>query len=120
MHRAYPGAPVPIYRLMFTQHIAFGFPPADWALDAYLRLLVLEQPGAPWMVAGLGVELGELKDVAVDRGGHMRLGLEDAPMGCTLDNLSLVRQARERIERAGRELAGAAQVRVRLQRATAD
>ena len=120
LHRAYPGAPVPVYRLMFTQHIAFGFPPADWALDAYLRLLALEQPGAPWMVAGLGVELGELMDVAVDRGGHVRVGLEDAPMGCTLDNLSLVRQARERIERAGGELASAAQVRARLQRAAAD
>lgn len=118
LHRCYPGAPVPIYRLMFSQHIAFGFPPADWALDAYLRLLALEQPGAPWMVAGLGVELGELVEAAVERGGHVRVGLEDAPMGCTLDNLSLVRQARQRIERAGGELAGAAQVRERLQRTT--
>ncbi|HEX6363843.1 MAG TPA: 3-keto-5-aminohexanoate cleavage protein, partial [Albitalea sp.] len=79
LHKAYPGAPVPIYRLMFSQHIAFGFPPADWALDAYLRLLEIEQPGAPWMVAGLGVELGDLMEAAVARGGHVRVGLEDAP-----------------------------------------
>lgn len=118
LHRCYPGAPVPIYRLMFSQHIAFGFPPADWALDAYLRLLALEQPGAPWMVAGLGVELGDLVEAAVERGGHVRVGLEDAPMGCTLDNLSLARQARQRIEHAGGKLAGAAQVRERLQRGT--
>lgn len=50
-HRACPGTPVPIYRLMFSQGMAFGFPPQDWALDAYLRLLALEAPGAPWMVA---------------------------------------------------------------------
>jgi len=44
LHRAYPGAPIPIYRLMFSQHIAFGFPPETWALDAYLKLLETEQP----------------------------------------------------------------------------
>ena len=119
LHRCYPGAPVPIYRLMFSQHIAFGFPPADWALDAYLRLLELEQPGAPWMVAGLGVELGPLIEAAVERGGHVRVGLEDSPMGCAQDNLSLVRQARARIERAGGTLASSAQVRERLKRGAA-
>ena len=118
LHRAYPGAPVPIYRLMFSQHIAFGFPPTDWALDAYLRLLELEQPGAPWMVAGLGVELGSLIGAAVERGGHVRVGLEDSPMGCEFDNLSLVQQARRRIERAGGGLANASQVRERLRRGT--
>ena len=119
LHRCYPGAPIPIYRLMFSQHIAFGFPPADWALDAYLRLLELEQPGAPWMVAGLAVELGDLIEAAVERGGHVRVGLEDSPMGCPLDNLALVRQARERIDRAGGTLATAAQVRERLKRGAA-
>lgn len=114
LHRAYPGAPVPIYRLMFSQHIAFGFPPADWALDAYLRLLALEQPGAPWMVAGLGVELGALVEQAVARGGHVRVGLEDAPMGCAEDNRTLARLARRRIEQAGGQLASPAQVRERL------
>ena len=97
----------------------FGFPPADWALDAYLQLLELEQPGAPWMVAGLAVELGPLIEAAVERGGHVRVGLEDSPMGCPLDNLKLVRQARERIDRAGGTLASAAQVRERLKRGAA-
>ena len=114
LHRCYPGAPTPIYRFMFSQHIAFGFPPNDWALDAYLRLLAQEQPGAPWMVAGLGVELGDLMEHAVARGGHVRVGLEDAPMGCPHDNLALLRQARQRIESAGGTLATAGQVRERL------
>lgn len=117
LHRAYPGAPVPIYRLMFSQHIAFGLPPADWALDAYLQLLTLEHPGAPWMIAGLGVELGALMSQAVARGGHVRVGLEDSPMGCPDDNLTLVRRARQRIESAGGTLATAAQVRERLRQA---
>lgn len=114
LHRVYPGAPVPIYRLMFSQTMAFGFPPADWALDAYLKLLALEHPGAPWMVAGLGVELGDLMGHAVQRGGHVRVGLEDAPMGCSSDNRTLVRDARRRIEAAGGALASATDVRARL------
>jgi uncharacterized protein (DUF849 family) len=114
LHRAFAGAPVPIYRLMFSQQIAFGFPPQDWALDAYLKLLAQEQPGAPWMVAGLGVDLGELVERAVSLGGHVRVGLEDAPLGCDTDNLSLVRAARQRIEATGARLATAIQVRTRL------
>ena len=114
LHRAHPGAPVPIYRLMFSQHIAFGFPPDDWALDAYLKLLAQEQPGAPWMVAGLGVDLGGLVERAVTLGGHVRVGLEDAPLGTEADNLSLVRAARRLMEAAGARLATANDVRARL------
>ena len=114
LHRAYPGAPVPIYRLMFSQHIAFGFPPADWALDAYLRLLDIEHPGAPWMVAGLGVDLGGLVEQAAVRGGHVRVGLEDAPFGCRESNPLLVREARQRVEQAGGRLASPREVRERL------
>lgn len=119
LHRAYPGAPIPIYRLMFSQHIAFGFPPETWALDAYLKLLETEQPGAPWMVAGLGVELGELITAAVQRGGHVRVGLEDAPMGSTGNNVAMVKAARAQIEAAGAVIASAAQVRERLRRSAA-
>jgi 3-keto-5-aminohexanoate cleavage enzyme len=119
LHRAYAGAPVPIYRLMFSQHIAFGFPPEPWALDAYLKLLAAEQPGAPWMVAGLGVELGGLIEHAVSLGGHVRVGLEDAPMGCPLNNLELLAGARRRIEAAGASLANATRVREALRHADA-
>lgn len=116
LHQATPGAPIPIYRLMFSQQIAFGFPPEEWALDAYLSLLDQVQPGAPWMVAGLGVELGGLVEAAVARGGHVRVGLEDAPFGTTACNPELVRQARQRIERAGGRLADTDAVRARLRR----
>jgi uncharacterized protein (DUF849 family) len=114
LHRAYPGAPVPIYRLMFSDGIAFGFPPMAWALDAYLQLLALEAAGAPWMVAGLGVAIEALIAPAVARGGHVRVGLEDAPMGCDQSNLALAQRARQIIEGAGGRLASTAEVRAAL------
>jgi uncharacterized protein (DUF849 family) len=105
------GVPQPIYRFMFSQGIAFGFPPAEYALDAYLRLLADEAPGAPWMVAGLAVDTLPLAGAAAARGGHVRVGLEDAPLGSARSNLEWVREARRAIEGAGRELASAAEVR---------
>jgi len=105
------GAPQPIYRFMFSQGIAFGFPPAEYALEAYLRLLADEAPGAPWMVAGLKVDTLPLAGAAAARGGHVRVGLEDAPLGSTRTNLEWVREARRAIEAAGRPLASAAEVR---------
>jgi len=111
LHRAYPGAPVPIYRLMFSQQFTFGFPPVEWALDAYLKLLALEAPGAPWMAAGLGVEVEPLIETTVARGGHIRVGLEDAPLGSEIGNRALVERAQRRIASAGGTLASAADVR---------
>jgi uncharacterized protein (DUF849 family) len=103
--------PQPIYRFMFSQGFAFGFPPAEYALDAYLRLLAEEAPGAPWMVAGLAVDILPLAGVAAARGGHVRVGLEDAPHATTRGNLEWVREARRVIEGAGRALASAKEVR---------
>lgn len=104
-------APQPIYRFMFSQGFAFGFPPAEYALDAYLRLLADEAPGAPWMVAGLDVDVLPLAGVAAARGGHVRVGLEDAPFGSTRSNLQWTREASRAIRAAGSELASAAEVR---------
>jgi uncharacterized protein (DUF849 family) len=104
-------APQPIYRFMFSQGFSFGFPPARYALDAYLELLAHEAPGAPWMVAGLDVDILPLVGAAVARGGHVRVGLEDAPFASTKSNLDWVREARREIEIAGSSLASAADVR---------
>jgi uncharacterized protein (DUF849 family) len=114
LHRAYPGAPAAIYRLMFSQEFAFGFPPAEWALDAYLKLLGHEAPGAAWMSAGLGVDIEPLIAASVMRGGHVRVGLEDAPMGCSRGNRDLVARAATLIAAAGGSLASAAHVRASL------
>ena len=104
----------PVYRLMFSDNFTFGFPPEEWAVEAYVRLLGIEEPDAQWMVAGLGVQIDPLVDFAVTHGGHIRVGLEDAPLGHAVSNVEQVRVARARIERNGGTPATAAQVRERL------
>jgi uncharacterized protein (DUF849 family) len=66
------------------------------------------------MVAGLGVEIEPLIEAAVASGGHVRVGLEDAPMGCELGNVALAERARRRIESCGTRLASTAEVRAAL------
>jgi 3-keto-5-aminohexanoate cleavage enzyme len=111
LRAAVPGSPSPVYRFMFSTAFTFGLPPTEWALDSYLRLLDASDPGAPWMIAGLGVELDGLWDAAMARGGHLRVGLEDAPPGCTRTNAEMVAEACHAVQQAGRPLATAAEVR---------
>lgn len=114
LHRNYAGLAKPIYRLMFSEDFTFGFPPEEWAMDAYLKLLHMQDPDAAWMIAGLGVQIDPLIEEAVRRGGHVRVGLEDAPLGWQISNVNQVRAARNRIERAGGHLARADDVRRQL------
>lgn len=112
LHRAIDDVPQPVYRFMFSDQFTFGFPPAPWAVDAYVQLLASEAPGAAWMVAGLGVQIDALIEHTVARGGHVRVGLEDAPLGHTLSNVEQVRAARKRIEQSGSHLASASEIRL--------
>ena len=106
LHRQYPQAPVPIYRLMFSDDFTFGFPPGEAALAAYKTLLDIEAPTAPVMISGLGVDITALIPRAVAYGWHIRVGLEDAPLGCGATNLGLVERAVARITAAGGTIAG--------------
>jgi uncharacterized protein (DUF849 family) len=108
---AHPGLPVPVYRFMFSDQFAFGFPPAENHLDAHLALLRQCAPNAPWMIAGLGVDLRALIPVAVKRGGHIRVGLEDWTLGARAKNAALVEEAARLITQAGGEPATAADIR---------
>jgi 3-keto-5-aminohexanoate cleavage enzyme len=114
LHRRHPEAPQPIYRLMFSEQWAFGFPPAPFALGAYRDMLRREAPNAPWMVAGLGADVLPLVADTVAAGGHVRVGLEDAPLGSRMGNVEWVRRAAEAIAAARGNLATAAEVREAL------
>jgi uncharacterized protein (DUF849 family) len=91
----------PVYRLMFSDRFAWGFPPRVWALEAYRALLAEVAPAAPWMVAGLGVDITPLIPAAVASGGHVRVGIEDAPWDSTRSNLDWVLLAVASVEAAG-------------------
>lgn len=106
--------PAPVYRFMFSGGFTFSFPPEDYGLTAYLKLLDQVAPGAQWMVAGLDVDIVSLIPRAVMEGGHVRVGLEDAPFGCEKTNVRLVEEAAQIIVNCGAELADATQVRVAL------
>ena len=108
---AMPKVPTPIYRFMFADEFCFGFPPKPAYLEAHLSLLSDLARGAPWMVAGLGVDIRPLIAMAVERGGHIRVGLEDRPWGVDETNRGLVEEAVRLVRAAGGEPATAAEVR---------
>jgi 3-keto-5-aminohexanoate cleavage enzyme len=108
------GTKRPIYRLMFSETFAFGFPPKLYGLAAHLALLDEEAAGSPWIVAGLGVDIRPLLPEAIRRGGHIRVGLEDAPFGTTTPNVALVDEAVRMIRAEGAEPATVAEMRQML------
>jgi len=108
------GTKTPIYRLMFSDTFAYGFPPKPYALAAHLALLQDEAPAAPWMIAGLGVDIGPLIADTVQHEGHIRVGLEDAPFGTGKSNRALVEEAVTLIRAHGSEPASVAEMRAML------
>ncbi|MFB6192592.1 MAG: 3-keto-5-aminohexanoate cleavage protein [Haloarculaceae archaeon] len=110
----YPDLGAPIYRFMFTEAYTFGYPPERYALESLLRLLSDEAGEVPWMVSGLGVDVTPLIPAAVERGGGVRVGLEDAPLGTDRSNVEWVERARREIEAAGGRVATPGEVRSAL------
>jgi 3-keto-5-aminohexanoate cleavage enzyme len=108
------GVKTPIYRLMFCQGIAVGFPPTAYALAAYLSLLEDKVGPAPWMIAAVNANLRPLFAETVACGGHIRVGLEDAPLGSPSSNLALVEKAVRMIRDSGAEPATPAEMRQML------
>jgi uncharacterized protein (DUF849 family) len=106
--------PAPLYRLMFSSGYTFGFPPEDYALTAYLKLLDQVAPGAHWMLAGLQVDILPMIPRTIAESGHVRVGLEDAPWGSGRSNVQWVQEAVRQIENCGGALATAEDVRAAL------
>jgi uncharacterized protein (DUF849 family) len=88
---------------------AFGLPPTRPSLEAYLAML--EGSGLPWSVAVLGGDViaSGLARLALERGGHLRVGLEDYAGPRTPTNEELVREAVQACAAAGRPVASPAE-----------
>lgn len=94
--------------------ISFGLPPTLKALDAYLELL--EGSSLPWAVAAIGdcvLETG-LARAAIERGGHVRVGLEDYGGERSPSNLDLIREVVGLAREVGRPLASSAEAAIIL------
>lgn len=85
--------------------VTFGLPPTRPSLEAYLAML--DGSGLPWSVAVLGGDVFEagFARLALERGGHLRVGLEDHAGPDTPTNEALVRAAVELTRAVGRPVA---------------
>jgi len=90
--RGYMGAP-------------FGLPPTVTALDAYLELL--EGCDVPWAVSVVGGDViaSDVARPALERGGHLHLGLEFFEGDRSPTNAELVSEAAELCAEVGRPVA---------------
>jgi uncharacterized protein (DUF849 family) len=66
------------------------------------------------MTAGLAVDVRPLIAETVAKGGHVRVGLEDAPLGSTMSNLQWVEEAVRLVRESGGEPASGPEVRQAL------
>jgi uncharacterized protein (DUF849 family) len=89
----------------------FGLRPTETGLEAYLEML--EGTGLAWSVAVLGGDVigCGLAQLALARGGHVRVGLEDFGGSGQPSNVELIEQLVELAGTCGRPIADAAQAR---------
>jgi uncharacterized protein (DUF849 family) len=88
---------------------SFGLRPTRTALDAYLEMLA--GTALPWAVAVIGGDVVEsgLARLAIERGGHVRVGLEDYAGPRTPSNVELIREVTALAAAAGRSIATCAE-----------
>lgn len=108
---ATPGMLSPIYRVMFSDSLLFGMTPTRRGVDLYAAHLEETAPGAPRMVSGLDADVFNIAIYAINKGFHLRVGLEDAPFGADHSNVEMVRAAEALIRKCGRRLSTADEIR---------
>ena len=91
--------------------VSFGLPPTEPSLEAYLSML--EGSGLPWSVSAIGGDVAGcgLAKLALERGGHVQVGLEPYGGPGAPTNEELVRQVVEMAAKAGRPVASCAEAR---------
>lgn len=84
---------------------AFGLPVTRTALDAYLE--ILGDSGIPWAMSAVGGDIGrsDVARYALERGGHLHLGLEFYAGDRTPTNVQLVEEAVALCAEVGRPVA---------------
>lgn len=89
--------------------VTFGLPPTEHALLAYLEML--EGTDLPWSVSVWGGDLIEtpVARLALERGGHLHVGLEEHSGSRQPTNEELVREAVSLVSEVGRSIANAEQ-----------
>jgi uncharacterized protein (DUF849 family) len=88
--------------------LPFGLPPTVASLDAYLAMLA--GTGLPWMVGVIGGDVSStLAERAIERGGHVRVGLEDYAGPAQPRNEELVAAIAEMARGHGRPIATSAE-----------
>lgn len=105
-----------LVKLYFGAHepLSFGLPPTAAALDAYLSMLA--GTDLPWLVSAYGgdaVRCG-IARLAIERGGHVQVGLEPYGGDRTPTNVELVEEVVALARSAGRPIAAAADARALL------
>lgn len=85
--------------------ISFGLPPTEKAFEAYVEML--EGTDLPWAVAVMGGDpaASGLAKLAIERGGHVRVGLEDYAGERTPKNAELIAEIAAMAKKAGRPVA---------------
>lgn len=97
-----------------TKGINFGLPPTTAALDVYLSMM--EGSGLPWIVSLFGDSVldSPLARSTLERGGHLRVGIEDAAGRSSRTNAEMVAAAVALAGSVGRPVARDADVLVAL------
>jgi 3-keto-5-aminohexanoate cleavage enzyme len=87
----------------------FGLPPTITALDAYAELL--DGSGVAWAASVVGGDLvaSEVARAAIERGGHLHVGLEFFAGGRTPTNVELVQEAVALVRGSGKTVASPAE-----------
>ena len=100
-----PGSMIKLY--FGAGKTLFGLPPTRAALEAYLDML--EGTGLPWLVSAQGGDVVAcgLARLALERGGHLQVGLEPSA-DRTRGNVDLVRDAVALAAEVGRPVADCA------------